>query len=71
MKEFIKDTIERSVKTFCQVMLGFIGVDGIALGDINWGKAVSIAGAAALASILTSIASYNIGNKGTASIVKE
>lgn len=71
MKEFIKDVIERAVKTFCQVMLGFIGVDGIALGDINWGKAVSIAGAAALASVLTSIASYNIGNKGTASIVKE
>lgn len=69
MKKFILDMLERALKTFAQVLVGFIGA-GAAFGDIDWGHALSVAGVAVLASILTSIASYNIGEKGTASVNK-
>jgi|LSQX01.1.fsa_nt_gb hypothetical protein len=71
MKTFIKDVAERSIKTFAQVMLSFIGVEGLAFGDVDWIKALSVAGLAALASVLTSIISYNFTGNGTASLVKE
>lgn len=71
MKEFIKDLVERAIKTFAQVMLGFIGVEGVAFGDIDWLRALSVAGVATLASVLTSVLSYNVGNVGTASMVKD
>lgn len=69
MKTFIKDVAERSIKTFAQVMLSFIGVEGLAFGDVDWIKALSVAGLAMLASVLTSIISYNFS--GTASLIKE
>ena len=71
MKDFIKDLVERAVKTFAQVLLGFVSVEGLAFGDVDWLKVLSVAGLATLASILTSIISFNVGNKGTASLVKE
>lgn len=71
IKNFLKDMTERMVKTFAQVLLGFIGIEGVAFGDVDWLKALSVAGLAALASVLTSIISFNVGNKGTASLVKE
>lgn len=71
MKDFMKDLVERAVKTFAQVLLGFIGIEGIGFGDVDWLKALSIAGLATLASVLTSIISYNIGDKGTASVAKK
>lgn len=71
MNIFIKDLIERATKTFAQVLLGFIGVEGVGFGEVNWLKALSVAGLATLASILTSVASCNFGSKGTASVIKE
>ena len=71
MKTFIKDLIERAVKTFAQVMLGYIGVEGVGSGDVNWAKALSVAGLATLASILTSIASRSVGNNNSASLIEK
>ena len=71
MKDFIKDMVERAVKTFAQVLLGFIGIEGVGFGDVNWVRALSVAGVATLASILMSIISFNFGDKGTASLVKD
>ena len=70
MKTFIKDMIERAIKTFAQTMLGYTSVTGVAFGDIDWVLALSVSGVAALTSILTSVASYNVGDEGTASLVK-
>lgn len=55
MKKFIKAAAIRALRTFCQVMLGFVAVEGVGFGDIEWIKALSISGVSALASILTSI----------------
>lgn len=45
----------RAVKTFAETMLGYVGVSGVALGAIDWPMAVSVAGAATIASVLMSI----------------
>lgn len=70
-KKFIKDLIERAVKTFAQTMLSSITVEGATFHSVHWAYALSLSGVAAIASALTSIASYNVGEKGTCSIVKE
>ena len=69
MKQFITQTLERMLKTFAQSLLAYTSVTGVAFGDIDWGLALSVSGVAALTSLLTSIASYNIGDKGTPSVV--
>ena len=52
---FLKGTTERAVKTFAQSLLAVVSVTGLTFGAIDWGVALSAAGLAALASILTSI----------------
>lgn len=69
MKQFIKELIERAIKTFAQSLLAYTSVTGVAFGDIDWPLALSVSGVATLTSVLTSIASYNIGDKGTPSAV--
>lgn len=45
----------RTVKTFAEAMLGFVGVSGAAMGAIDWGMATSVATAAMIASFLMSV----------------
>ena len=68
-KNFLKDTGERAIKTFCEMLVADISV-GQGFGDIEWGRTLSVAGVATLLSVLMSIASYKRGEVGTASLVK-
>lgn len=68
MKNFIKDTIERAVKTFAQSLIGVGLVDAKDIMYGGWINALSIAALATVISILTSIASYNFGDSGTAGL---
>lgn len=54
---FWKAVFERAVKTFAQTLAGFLVGSSLGIGDINWTDSLSIAGVAALASVLTSIGS--------------
>ena len=45
----------RAVKTFAEAMLGFVGVSGIAIGDIDWAMALGVSAAATVASVLMSV----------------
>jgi hypothetical protein len=65
--------VERMIKTFCQVLLVFIADDTLNLGlvDVEWAKALSVAGLAALASLLTSVASTPLGPAGSPSLTHE
>ena len=65
---FWKDAFERALKTAVQVVIGFF-VAGISIFDVDWGDAFAVAAAAAVLSLLTSVASAPVNDKGTASLV--
>lgn len=54
--DFWKGAAERALKTAAQVIVAMITVGTTGLLDIDWPAALSVAGAAALASLLTSVA---------------
>ena len=54
-KEWAVAALIRAVRTFAQTFVGFIAV-GAALEEIQWLRALSVSGAAAVLSILTSLA---------------
>lgn len=67
--EFWKDALERAVKTIAQVLLAFLGADVVDVLGVDWGKALGVALGAAVVSLLTSVASAGIGQRGTASLI--
>lgn len=68
-KDFWRDAAERAIKTFAQVLAGFLVAGTTGILDVDWVQGGSVAAVAALVSVLTSIASVNIGHEGTASLV--
>ena len=54
-KKFLIAALIRALRTFAQTSVGFIAV-GAALDEIQWLRALSVSGAAAVLSVLTSIA---------------
>ena len=71
-KTFWLATLERALKTFAQALLATLGVDA-ALLSVNWPQVLSVAGGAALLSVLTSIGSAKLpmGEPGSPSLVPE
>lgn len=67
---FWKATAERAIKTFAQTLVASGIVVGVAGWD-KWQAALIAAGIAALLSVVTSVASVSIGDKGTPSLVSE
>lgn len=67
---FWKQALERAVKTFAQVLLAAAtATAGLGLEDVGWPEALSVAGLAALASLLTSIVSLPAGEGDSPSLV--
>lgn len=58
--EFIQACGERAIKTFAQALVAVFAA-GITILDIDWMQSLAIAGTAALLSVLTSVASNNVG----------
>lgn len=56
-KDFWVDTFERAIRTACQAALSAGIVGGVGLFEVDWLNVCSVALVAAIASILTSIAS--------------
>ena len=63
---FLKAMGERALKTFAQslIAVGLVGATGIL--DVDWGAALSTAALATVLSVLSSIVSYPVGDKGPA-----
>lgn len=59
-REFVVAAGERAIKTFAQALIAVFAA-GVTILNIDWTQALAIAGTAALLSILTSIASNNVG----------
>lgn len=60
-RAFIVAAGERAVKTFAQALVAVFAA-GVTILDIDWVQSLAIAGTAALLSVLTSIASNNVGS---------
>lgn len=70
-KKFWADALERSIKTIAQAMVALLTAsDVLGLFDIDWITLISVSGLAALVSVLTSIASAQVGNGDSASLVE-
>ena len=69
-KVFWQDSAERAIKTFTQVVATFLVAGTTGFMDVDWVQIVSLAGVAALLSVLTSVASDGVGTEGTASLIK-
>ena len=54
---FWRAAFERAVKTFCQTFAALLVADGTGILDSDWIPKLSIAGMAALVSVLTSVGS--------------
>lgn len=66
---FWKDAGERALKTFSQTLVALLTAGGMNLMTIDFKNALSVAGFAALTSLLTSVASVTISSKNSASLV--
>ena len=69
--EFWRSAGERALRTLAQVLLSLIVVGETGFLDVDWVQAGSVAGLAALASVLISIGATGLGDKGTASLVRD
>lgn len=68
---FWKKAFERSVKTFAQAGAALLVGDGLGVLTVDWGNVFSVAGLAAVASFLTSVASLPVGEQDSPSLVEE
>ena len=68
MNIFLKDTIERAIKTAAETGVATIGTTTL-IGEINWKMVASTIGVATILSVFSSIASRPIGDKKTASLI--
>lgn len=55
-REFWAGAVERAIKTVAQTIVAVVGVAGTGLLSVDWVQTLSVAAAAGLASVLTSIA---------------
>lgn len=53
---FWVDTLDRAIATFAQAALGAMGAGTVGLIAVEWGAVLSVAGFAAVVSVLSSIA---------------
>lgn len=67
--QFARELLERAIKTFAQTLVAALGVGATDFVSMPWMKGLTLAGVAALLSVLTSIASSRVGNEDSASLV--
>jgi len=70
-KAFVKDAVERAVKSFAGVGAAMFVVGQTSVLDFDWSGFFGTSGGAAVASLLLSLASYKAGSTGTASAVTD
>lgn len=70
MASFVKQTVERALKTVAQTLLALWAAAGpLDVFNINWETSLGVALGAGLISVLTSIASRSVGAPDSPSVV--
>ena len=70
-KQFWLSSIERAFKTFAQSVVALIGTQALGILDVDWVQILSVAALAAVVSVLTSVASAELGKSRGPSLVSE
>lgn len=70
-RHYMKQLVERAVKTFAQALAAILVASGAGLLDADWTGALSAAGMAALISALTSLGSGYIGDDSPSLVDQE
>ena len=65
-KAFLNASFERAVKTLAQALASLLVADGTGILDTDWTAKLSVAGMAAVISVLTSIGSGAVTDGGPA-----
>lgn len=68
--KFWKDAAERAIRTAAQALLALWATDVTGVLAVDWVQAGSVAGLAALTSILMSIIATGVGDRETATFSK-
>ena len=63
-KAFALATLERAIKTFCQAAVAVLTAGATGLLDVDWIGIGSVAGLAAVVSVLTSVGSAGFNGTG-------
>ena len=69
-KKFLNDLAERAIKTFAQTFLALVGSDMAGIFTIATVDTLKVSLGAALLSVLSSIASTQVGDSNSASATK-
>src|SRR5262245_32393781 len=67
---FWAQAAERAVKTFAQAAIALLTGEGLGLLSVNWQNVLSVAGLAALVSVLTSVSSGPFSQNGSPNLVR-
>ncbi len=67
---YLRDVLERAISTAAQSLLAVWSVGVFDVVDLDWRAAAGVASGAALLSILKSLVAANVGDPGTASLVR-
>jgi hypothetical protein len=69
MSYYVKETIERAVKTACQTAAALIGTQAVGVLELDWAQIGGVSATAAVLSVLTSIGSSGFGPDDSPSLV--
>lgn len=70
-KDFWLASLERALKTFAQALVALIGTQAVGILEVDWVQMLSVSAMAAVVSVLTSVASAELGKSPGPSLVGE
>lgn len=67
--KFARDTLERTIRTMAQALLGLLGSQAVSITALDWPQMLSITAGAGIAAILTAIVATGVGDHESASFI--
>lgn len=71
IKDWARSALVRAVKTFAQTAVALIGTGVVGFTDLDWVRILSVAGVAAVVSMLTSLAGLPETNNGNSPLLND
>ena len=71
IKDWARSALVRATKTFAQTAVALIGTGVVGFTDLDWVRILSVAGVAAVVSVLTSLAGLPETNNGNSPLLND